>query len=135
MPLDKKAQRILFDTYWSPRGWKRDPSTDAVDFAYARSTGYMFDAIELTHDARAERSGEQSQEGHCQLFRSNASERRILIQCLAYCDVLRFLGRSGFLPAFSSAEHRNRDRPGDGKNDWSIPPFNGGVRTDSTARP
>src|SRR5262249_29184065 len=50
MPLDMKAQRILFDTYWSPHGWKKEPSTDAVRFAYARSAGYMFEAIDLTHD-------------------------------------------------------------------------------------
>ena len=55
MPLNKKAQRILFDTYWSLRGWKTERSTDAVEFAYARSAGYMFDAIELTHDDIVER--------------------------------------------------------------------------------
>ena len=55
MPLNKKAQGILFDTYWSPRGWKTERNTDAVEFAYARSAGYMFDAIELTHDDIVER--------------------------------------------------------------------------------
>jgi hypothetical protein len=55
MPLDKKPQRILFDTYWSPHGWKKGPSTDPGDFAYARSAEYMFDAIELTHDDIVER--------------------------------------------------------------------------------
>jgi len=249
MPLDKKAQRILFDTYWSPHGWKKAPSTDPVDFAYARSAGYMFDAIELTHDDIVERilavrgrislreaadafvaslstrrldlrsalgsfafasnfpdhrlaeetstrchicglyGGPRSEredlnvlsferfkwggvrhtnplycafdlaqfesadglipteedylilarivqlattlapnarandleKGIAKLVRSNPSERRILIECLAYCGVLKPSGRSGFLQAFTSAEHRNRDRPHDSKNDWRYP--------------
>jgi hypothetical protein len=55
MPLDNKALRILLETYWSPRDWKRSQNIDPVDFAYARSAGYMFDAIELTHDDIVER--------------------------------------------------------------------------------
>lgn len=256
MPIDKKAQRILFDTYWSPRGRKRDLSADPVGFAYARRAGYMFDAIELTHDAivkqllavrgrislrevadafvaslstrrldlrsalgsfafashfpdhrlaeetstrvpsgrlychicglyggpRADREdlnilsferfkwggvrhskplycsfdlaqfetadrlfptvadylilakiiqvatslapsarANSLEKGIAKLVRSNPSERRVLIECLAHCGVLKPSGRSGFLQAFTSAEDRNHDRPHDSKNDWSYP--------------
>ena len=256
MPLDRKAQRILFDTYWSSLGWKKETNTDALGFAYARSAGYMFDPIELTHDDIVERllgvrecislrevadafvaslstrrldlrsalgsfavashfpdhrlaietsTRVPSGRLHCHIcglyggphaegqdlnilsferykwggvrhfdplycsfdlaqfektdrlkptvedymilakviqvatglapnaranslesciakvVRSNPSERRVLIQILAYCGVLKPSGRSGFLQAFTSAEHQNRDRPSDGKNDWRYP--------------
>jgi hypothetical protein len=55
------------------------------------------------------------------IVRSNPSERRVLIQILAYCGVLKPSRRSGFLQAFTSAEHQNRDRPSDSKNDWRYP--------------
>ena len=50
MSGDKKALRILTDTYWSPRGWKRDKTIDSADFEYARQAGYMFDPVTATHD-------------------------------------------------------------------------------------
>jgi hypothetical protein len=53
------------------------------------------------------------------IVRSNPSERRVLIECLAHCRVLKPSGRSGFLRAFTSAEDQKRDRPHDSKNDWS----------------
>ncbi|WMW82040.1 hypothetical protein RF679_07065 [Undibacterium cyanobacteriorum] len=50
--MDKRALKILFDSYWSPQGWKPDakrgPSSE--DFAYAKSKRLMFDPIELNHD-------------------------------------------------------------------------------------
>lgn len=50
MALDKRAVRILSDTFWSPAGWKRTPTTSPDDFAYAKSQGVMFDSVCLTHD-------------------------------------------------------------------------------------
>jgi hypothetical protein len=50
MSRDKKALQILLDTYWSPKGWKRDRTIDSADFEYARQAGYMFDAVTVTHD-------------------------------------------------------------------------------------
>jgi len=47
---DKKAERILFQTYWSPQGWRRQPATLPEDFAYARQAGYMFDPVRISHD-------------------------------------------------------------------------------------
>ena len=48
--LDKKAQQILFNTYWSSCGWKSEPTTKIADLNYAINAGYMFNPIELTHD-------------------------------------------------------------------------------------
>lgn len=50
MGLDKRALKILSDTYWSSSGWKRDPAVRPEDFAYARSRGVMFDPDVLSHD-------------------------------------------------------------------------------------
>lgn len=46
--MDKKAKSILFKTYWSSKGWKREYETAPVDFEYAKSKGVMFDPVSLT---------------------------------------------------------------------------------------
>jgi hypothetical protein len=43
----------------------------------------------------------------------------VLIEILGYCGILKPGDRCGFLQAFTSDEHRNRDRPSDHTNDWS----------------
>jgi hypothetical protein len=53
------------------------------------------------------------------VIKSNSSERRVLIEILGYCGVLKPAGRCSFLQAFTSSEHR--DRPPDHKNDWNYP--------------
>jgi hypothetical protein len=248
---DKKALQILLDTYWSPKGWKRDKSIYSADFEYARQAGYMFDPVTVTHDdiitglltlrnrvsieqvtdaflasfstrrlelrsalgsfsfaahfpdhRLVEQASGQTPSGpYCRLcglygysvaedlnvlsferwkwggvrhvdplycwfdltqfekaslaaptqedysilariveiasgltpnakpnelekriskvIKSNGSERRVLIQILGYCGVLKPAGRCGFLQAFTSSEFR--DRPPDHKNDWSYP--------------
>jgi hypothetical protein len=50
---------------------------------------------------------------------SNSSERRVLIEILGYCGVLKPAGRRGFLQEFTSNEQR--DRPPDHTNDWNYP--------------
>ena len=47
---NKRAERILFDTYWSSQGWKDEPVTSPADFTYAKEAGYLFDSITLSHD-------------------------------------------------------------------------------------
>lgn len=49
--LDKRAAKILRDTYWSPAGWRRehDRTISASDFEYARSQGLMFDPVVMDH--------------------------------------------------------------------------------------
>ncbi|OUQ21173.1 hypothetical protein B5E84_04100 [Lachnoclostridium sp. An14] len=50
--MDKKAKKILFNTYWSKNGWKenteRYPSPE--DFIYAKEKGLMFDPFTISHD-------------------------------------------------------------------------------------
>lgn len=50
--MDKKAKKILMETYWSAQGWKAAPQTfTGEDFEYAKSQGTMFDRLSITHDA------------------------------------------------------------------------------------
>jgi hypothetical protein len=50
-PMNKRALKILFDTYWSPSGWKQEiyQSLSGEDFAYAKSKGLMFDPLTFDH--------------------------------------------------------------------------------------
>jgi hypothetical protein len=49
--LDKRALKILFDTYWTSRGWKREDEyrVSPEDFAYAKAQGVMFEPIKIEH--------------------------------------------------------------------------------------
>lgn len=50
--MDKRALSILFDTYWSPQGWKpaRQQKTPKADFEYAKKQRVMFDRLQVDHD-------------------------------------------------------------------------------------
>jgi hypothetical protein len=56
-----------------------------------------------------------------EVIKSNDPERRVLIEILGYCGVLKPAGRRGFLQAFTPSEYRDRDRPPDHTNDWAYP--------------
>jgi len=45
-----RALQILFDTYWSKSGWKRQPEVSPEDFAYAVDAGYMFEPVDYSHE-------------------------------------------------------------------------------------
>lgn len=49
--MDKRAFKILADTYWSPAGWKQNgrQGLNGDDFAYAKSKRMMFDPVVLDH--------------------------------------------------------------------------------------
>lgn len=49
--MDKRAIKILLNTYWSPVGWKPDTQRGLPpeDFAYAKSKHMMFDPLHLDH--------------------------------------------------------------------------------------
>ncbi|UXH80168.1 hypothetical protein [Roseateles amylovorans] len=56
-PMDKRALKILFDTYWSKDGWRSGARCPAeADFAFAKAQGVMFDPISPTHDESIERA-------------------------------------------------------------------------------
>lgn len=48
--IDKKALKILHDTYWSSTGWRKDRHITPEDFAYAQEKGLMFDPVSLSHN-------------------------------------------------------------------------------------
>jgi hypothetical protein len=49
--VDKRAAKILHDTFWSPEGWKRESERvlSAEDFSYAKAKGLMFDPVNADH--------------------------------------------------------------------------------------
>lgn len=80
---DKRAVKILHDTFWSPEGWKpeskRAPS--AEDFAYAKAKGVMFDPVQMDHeqaiDAVCELVGKLDRRTVADAFLSSLSTRRL----------------------------------------------------------
>lgn len=49
--MDKKAKRVLLQTFWGSGGWKQGTRVFAgEEFEYARSCGLMFDPLTITHD-------------------------------------------------------------------------------------
>jgi hypothetical protein len=55
---DPKSLKILFDTYWTSKGWREssDRHTTPEDFAYAKSHGIMFDPIKFDHNNAVEKA-------------------------------------------------------------------------------
>jgi hypothetical protein len=49
--VDRRALKVLFDTYWTSAGWRDDRScsTPRTDFDYAKRAGVMFDPVRLSH--------------------------------------------------------------------------------------
>jgi hypothetical protein len=50
--MDKRALKILHDTFWSSAGWKQQvrQGLKTEDFAYAKSKRLMFDPVALDHN-------------------------------------------------------------------------------------
>jgi hypothetical protein len=61
MEYDKRALKILFDTYWSSKGWRsagtpnRVPDTPPTDLDYAHEAGMMFPPRKLSHNDAVQR--------------------------------------------------------------------------------
>ncbi|MCL6603185.1 MAG: hypothetical protein K6T94_09950 [Paenibacillus sp.] len=54
--MDKKAKKVLLNTFWTASGWKDRPDAFAgEDFNYAKDKGLMFDPITINHDQLVER--------------------------------------------------------------------------------
>ncbi|MEI7024857.1 hypothetical protein [Paenibacillus sp. y28] len=48
--MDRKARKILLDTFWSSAGWKSGVQFSGEAFEYAKSQGVMFDPLTISHD-------------------------------------------------------------------------------------
>ncbi len=81
--MDKKAKKILFNTYWSSNGWKMGEERQITpdDFAYAKEKGLMFDPITISHDECVKRlvklAGSISKEQVAKGFLCSLSTRRL----------------------------------------------------------
>ncbi len=51
-PVDRRALKVLFDTYWTAAGWRNERSrtTPSDDFEHAKQAGVMFDPIRVSHN-------------------------------------------------------------------------------------
>jgi hypothetical protein len=49
--IDRRALKVLFDTYWTSAGWRDEQlrATAPDDFEYAKRAGIMFDDLRLSH--------------------------------------------------------------------------------------
>lgn len=47
---NNRALKILFDTYWSSKGWKSETTVSPEDFIFAQNSGVMFQPVNLSHD-------------------------------------------------------------------------------------
>lgn len=60
--MDKKAKKILMNTFWTSAGWRGTPGAfSGEDFEYAKSHGLMFDPVTITHDEIVTRLNELHQ--------------------------------------------------------------------------
>lgn len=84
--MDKKAKKILMNTFWSGKGWKdyRTIEFSGVDFEYAKSKGLMFDPISMHHDECIERlkqvSGRITKQEVAAAFLSSLSTRELYLR-------------------------------------------------------
>lgn len=55
---DRRALKVLFDTYWTSSGWRdrKSRSTPPEDFEYAKQAGVMFDPVRMSHDLLVKRA-------------------------------------------------------------------------------
>ncbi|MDO7907739.1 hypothetical protein Q5741_15110 [Paenibacillus sp. JX-17] len=81
--MDKKAKKILIQTYWTSSGWKSGGFTFTnEDFNYAKSKGVMFDPLSITHDEcigrlRAIHEGRLTQSQVVNAFLHSLSTRKV----------------------------------------------------------
>ena len=146
MEYDKRALKILFDTYWSPKGWKSAgklnfaPQTLTADLDHAWKAGLMFPSSRLSHNDAVQRIVE---------LRSFIHPRQVGAALIASLSERRLAQRSAlgsYSIALNMPEHSFTTRPGwnsfccsicgayevKGEHDWNVLNFErhkwGGVR-------
>jgi hypothetical protein len=101
--VDKRALKILQDTFWSSAGWRAasDQHPSDEDFAYAKSKGLMFDPVELTHSEAVAR---------LMIAVASTSRRRVADGFLASLSTRRLEWRSA-LGSFAVFQHMSAHTP------------------------
>lgn len=101
--VDKRALRILFSTYWTSAGWRREDerSISPDDLAYAKQAGMMFDAAYQSHDAIVARAilarGSCDQQAVADAFVVSLASRRLELRSV--------LGSYAVLKHFPQHQH------------------------------
>jgi hypothetical protein len=136
-PVDATARRILFDTFWSPAGWKSEPyTTSPDDLAYATRAGYMFPSETLSHDECVARAQSAVRAVSLQTitdgFLASLTSRRLELRAaLGSYAVARYLPNHSFVEG-SEPRCTLCDAHTASENDWNILNFErykwGGVR-------
>jgi hypothetical protein len=87
--LDKQALKILFASYWSTSGWKKEFDTSPADLAYAKAAGLMFDPITISHQHAVEWAircrDSVSKEQVVNFFLASLSSRRLDLRSALGC--------------------------------------------------
>ncbi|MFO0865342.1 MAG: hypothetical protein U0744_11950 [Gemmataceae bacterium] len=82
-PVNRRALKVLFDTYWTSAGWRneRSRSTPPEDFEFAKQAGVMFDPISTSHTELEVQLSELvrhvEREAVADAFVASLSERRL----------------------------------------------------------
>lgn len=104
---DKKAVTILFATYWSSTGWKKERTISPEEFAYAKAKGLMFDERTIRHDEIVQTARAMAEEvGHesvSRAFLASLSSREA-----AFRSALGSFAATRWLPSHSYGEGRFR---------------------------
>jgi hypothetical protein len=103
---DKKALKILFDTYWGAGGWKDSRETSPEDLEYAKAAGVMFVPSSRSHDEIMDRAvriaSEVSRIAVADAFVASLGSRRL--------DLRSALGSFAVLRHFPSHEAESNGR-------------------------
>lgn len=98
---DKTALKILFATYWSSAGWKKERTISPEEFAYAKAKGLMFDARTIQHDEVIQSARAMAEEvGHeavSQAFLASLTSRELALRsALGSFAAVRWLPRHSY---------------------------------------
>ena len=111
--MDKKAKKILFSTYWK-KGWidSQDRVLSVDDFEYAKSKGFMFDPITISHDecinAIAHLLSEISREKIAKGFLSSLNSRRLdWRSSLSSYSIAKNIPEHKYTPLISGTSYTN----------------------------
>jgi hypothetical protein len=99
---DRRALKILFDTYWTSVGWRDEKarSTPPADFEYAKRAGVMFDEARLSHDDLVKRA----------LASVHATDRQSVANAFVVSLASRRLDLRSALGSFAVLQHFPRHK-------------------------